>query len=219
MAEPIRVPHRALAPLLLGAGLAALAVGGMGAAQFRHQFAKAPLLIEPHGLAVDDAGRVYAGVLGARIHVYGPDGELVHAWSVEGARGPLRLRLVPPDRLEVASERSDRVQVYRRDGTPVETRRDPGAWQALGAGHDRRFATARGELYAFEPLSVVRTGPDGRTLVVVEPPRWPLRAVGGRPLPLVLLLFFGAVAVLASAFLHARRARLLRARAQQARRA
>ncbi|HEY8427909.1 MAG TPA: hypothetical protein VIL20_06020, partial [Sandaracinaceae bacterium] len=108
--------RRALAWLLLAAGLAGLAVGGLAGAQLRRGVGFGVPLAQPSGLAVDAEGRVYAGTAVDRIHVYGPDGRFLRGWSLDRDAGRVRVRVAGPERIEVATERSGRLHVFDRDG-------------------------------------------------------------------------------------------------------
>jgi hypothetical protein len=184
----------------LAAGLtlcvAALAVGGMGAAQFRLAFSRGPLLVDPHGLAIDEEGRIYVGVAGIQLHVYGPDGTLVNAWSVDAEGAPLRLELLP-GAVVVAS--SERVFVFGRDGAARETRSDPDVFERIGPDRNRRVE-ASGAAYRVEGMTLVREKPGPEQVLVAEPP-WPLRALPHRPLVFALLLLGGAGGLMVLPFL------------------
>jgi len=171
--------------------LAALLVGGMGAAQFRLAFARGPLLVDPHGLAVDEDGRIYVGVAGIQLHVYGPDGSLVNAWSVAGEGRPLRLELLPD---AVVAATAERVFVFGRDGAARETRSDGAVFERIGPDRDHRVEAA-GTTYRVEGMTLVRETPKPEQVLVAEPP-WPLRALPHRPLVFALLLLGGAAGLM-----------------------
>lgn len=168
----------------------------MGAAQFRLAYSRGPLLVDPHGLAVDEDGRIYVGVAGIQLHVYGPDGTLVNAWSVAAEGQPLRLELLPG---AVAVANSERVFVFGRDGAARETRSDSAAFERIGPDRDRRAAAA-GTTYRVQGMTLVRESPEPEQILVAEPP-WPLRALPHRPLIFALLLLAGAGGLMVLPFL------------------
>jgi hypothetical protein len=172
----------------------------MGAAQFRLAFAQAPLLVRPHGMALDEEGRIYVGVAGIQVHVYEPDGKLVNGWAVEGDGAPLRLEL-RPEAVAVASP--ERVFVFGRDGSPLESRRDATLFERIGPGRDRRVE-GDGSVYRLEGMTLIREEPEPATVLVAEPP-WPLRVLPHRPLVFALLLLAGAGGLMVIPFLLRRR--------------
>jgi hypothetical protein len=187
--------RRVLIAVCLVPCLAALVVGGMGAAQFRLAFAQGPLLVRPHGLDVDEEGRIYVGVAGIQVHVYSPEGKLLDGWAVDAGGSPLRLEL-RPDALVVAS--AERVFVFGRDGSLRETRSDPEPYRRIGPGRDGRVERD-GVEYRLEGMRLVREKPAPPTVLLPEPP-WPLRALPHRPLVFALLLLAGAFGLLAIPF-------------------
>ncbi len=176
--------------------VAALVVGGMGAAQFRLAFARGPLLVDPHGLAVDEEGRIFVGVAGIQLHVYAPDGTLVNAWSVEGEGRPLRLELLP-DTLVAAT--SERVFVFGRDGAARETNSDGATFERIGPDRDSRVESA-GAAYHVEGMTLVREMPKPVHVLVAQPP-WPLRSLPHEPLVFALLLLGGTGGLMILPFL------------------
>ena len=199
--------RRALAWLLLAAGLAGLAVGGLAGAQLRRGVGFGVPLAQPSGLAVDAEGRVYAGTAVDRIHVYGPDGRFLRGWSLDRDAGRVRVRVAGPERIEVATERSGRLHVFDRDGQLVETRSDPEAFARFAPAQDHVAEGPDGARYELLPDgALVRTAPPPRT-VLAPPVRPPLAWFARAPLPaLTLLLTTSSAAVLAGVVLAAPRA-------------
>lgn len=181
----------------------ALLVGGLGAAQLRHAIAGGPMLSAPHGIVVDDTGRIFCGVRASDIYVYDAGGTLVAAWTVPDADGDLRLALAPDDRLEVASRNGDRLHVYERSGGLVETREDPGAFERIGPENDLRHHGADGSVHALRDAAIVRFAP-APEVVLVPALRWPLSAVAAHPMVLAPLLFGGGVGLIYAAILAGR---------------
>ncbi len=194
---------RLRAVLLGGFSALALVVGGLGASQLRHAIAAGPMLSSPHGIVVDDTGRIFCGVRASDVFVYDAKGTLVGAWTVPDAVGDLRLALAPEDRLEVASRGGGRLHVYGREGGLVETREDPDAFERIGPEHDHTHRRADGTVHALRDGALLRLAPAPET-VLVAALRWPLSAVASYPLLLVPLLLFGAGGILYSAILTGR---------------
>lgn len=190
--------RRAAIAAILVTSVAALCVGGMGAAQLRHAMAAGPMLVAPSGIVVGPNGRIYAGVHGGHVFAYGPDGELMNAWTVPDAGSPLRLALVD-ETLHVAGEHSPTLHVYGLDGAALGSRDEPGAFERIGPANDRSFRTPAGEVYALQGHSILRREPKPEEVVVAEP-RWPLRAFARHPFSLGLLLFAGAFGPIAALF-------------------
>lgn len=199
--------RRALAWLLLAAGLGGLVVGGLAGAQLRRGLAFGVPLARPSSLAVDAEGRVYAGTAVDRIHVYGPDGRFLRGWSLDRDAGRVRVRVAGPERIEVATERSGRLHVFDREGRLVETRADREAFARFGPAHDRAAEGPDGARYELLPDgALVRTAPPPRA-VLAPPVRAPLAWFARAPLPaLTLVLSASSVAVLVGAVLAAGRA-------------
>ena len=72
---------------------------------------------DPHGLAVDEEGRIYCG-LGAygRVQVYGSTGSVLRGVKVDWSAGAFRIRLDNSGNLEVASTRGQTLEVFSPDG-------------------------------------------------------------------------------------------------------
>lgn len=201
------IAARALAWLLVAAGLAGLVIGGLAGAQLRRGLAFGVPLAQPSSLAVDAEGRVYAGTAVDRIHVYGPDGRFLRGWWLDRGAGRVRVRVAGPERIEVAAERSGRLHVFDREGQLVETRSDPDAFARFGSTHDRAAQGPGGTRYELLPDgALVRTDPPPPA-VLAPSVRPPLAWFAHEPLPaLTLLLTASPAALLVGVVLAARHA-------------
>jgi hypothetical protein len=199
--------RRALAWLLIAAGLAGVGGGSFAGAQLRRGLPFGVPLAKPSSIAVDADGRVYAGTGADRIHVYGPDGRFVRGWHLDHGAGPVRVRVAARGRIEVATDRSGRLHIFDRDGQLLETHPEPGAFARFGPTQDRVAEGPGGARYEIEDGALVRTAPPPRT-VLAPPVRAPLAWFPRATLPaLTLLLTASTVALLGGVVLSARRRR------------
>jgi len=77
----------------------------------------------PHDVAVDSHGRIYlAEGFSHRIQRYSPKGQFELGWFVPTA-GLFGLRTAPDDRVQVATERSNKLLVYSSDGQLLSSER------------------------------------------------------------------------------------------------
>jgi len=188
--------RRAIAWVLLAAGVAGLVTGALAGAQLRRGMSFGVPLAAPTSLAIDADGRVYAGTAVDRIHVYGPDGRFVRGWLLEHGAGRVRLRVAASGDIEVATERSGRLHRFDRDGALVATRVEPEAFARFGPARDRAAAGPEGARYALEDGALVRTAPPPRTLLA-PPVRAPLAWFARAPLPsLTIVLAASSAAIL-----------------------
>ncbi|HSJ96221.1 MAG TPA: hypothetical protein VLC53_04065, partial [Myxococcota bacterium] len=164
--------RRALVWGLLLAGFAGLALGAWAAAQLRRGLPFGAPLAAPSSVAVDEAGRVFAGTAADRIHMYGPDGRFLRGWHLDRNAGPVRVRVVGPDRIEAATQRSGRLHVFDRDGQLLETRPDPDAFERFGPTQDRVAGGPGGARYELRDGALYRTAPPPEALLAppVRPP-------------------------------------------------
>jgi hypothetical protein len=198
---------RALAWLLLAVGLAGLVVGSLAGAQLRRGLDFGVPLASPSGLAVDQDGRVYAGTAADRIHVYGSDGRFLRGWYLDRDAGRTRLRVVEPERIEVATEGSGRLHVFDRDGRLLASTSDPAAFARFGAAHDRAAEGPGGARYELdEEGALLRVAPAPRT-VLAPPVRAPLAWFARAPLPALTGILAGSTATLLAGIVLAARAR------------
>lgn len=195
---------RLLARALIVAGLAGIVLGAYAGAQLRRGLPFGAPLAAPSGLAVDAAGRLFAGTGADRVHAYGPDGHFLRGWWLDRDAGRLRLRVDDEGRVEVATERSGRLHLFDRDGALLETHPDPGAFARFGPTQDRVVEGADGARYELEDGALVRTAPPPRTLIA-PPVRAPLAWFPRTPLPvLTVILTASTTGLLAGAVLASR---------------
>jgi hypothetical protein len=198
VADP-KAADRMTGRALIAAGVLCLLVGGWGSAQYRSALARAPLLRQPSGIAVDRAGRIYCGVAGSRIHVYDVDGRILRVWPVEAGGRPLRIALVGPaeePRVEVAPPPPAEVQVYDTDGDLLDRRSDPGAFERFGDESQWAAVGPDGARYRFEGTALMRDGGEGTSVVVAAIPL-PLRWFADSPWLLVAVFLMGPIGVFA----------------------
>ena len=199
---PARSKRLGLAVALVG--LALLLLGAWSLAQLRISLSRGPMLISPFGIDARADGTLLVGVEGARIHLYDGDGRFLDAWSVPDAGGRFRLRVVGPDRIDVATETNPRVIELDGEGHVRAERDEPGAFRAFGDERDHRVTTPDGRRYSIEGGGLDRLAPDGALLV--PPLRWPLSLFVGRLPWVAVVVGAGTLGLFAGLGLTARRA-------------
>jgi len=189
-APPVPMARRRTGPLLLLlASLAGLVVGSLAAAQLRRRIAQGPPLVAPTDLAVAPDGTLFVAVAAGRVQVYDAEGRYLRGFLLDDGAGPARLRLVPPDRIEVATSATGRLHTFDREGALVASVHDADAWRRFGASEPTPpgGSAADGARFALEAGAVVRSTP-APPRVVIAPPPAPLAWFASAPVPLLTVL-------------------------------
>lgn len=198
--------RRGLGLAISAAGLLALVLGGLQAAELRGRLGPSRLLIGPTAVVAAPDGRVLvASPTFSRMHVYDASGRPLRTWQVPAEGGPFRIALAAPDRLRVAPERTGTLLEYDLQGELLGHSPRAAAFEELAREDEGRFVAEDGTRYAIEAGRIVRRrGPEERVLVEGFPNHGALNRAMAQ---VVALLLVGVAALLGGILATARRQR------------
>ena len=197
--------RRRLGLVVAAAGLLALALGGLQAADLRNRLGPSRLLIGATAVvAAPDGTLLVAAPVFSRVHVFDASGRPLRAWQVPAEGGSFRFALAAPNRLLVAPERGGTLLEYDLQGELLRRSPRAGAYDELAREDERRFVAEDGTRYAIEEGRIVRgRGSEQRVLVEGFPDHGALNRAMAQ---VVALLLVGAVALLGGILATAKRA-------------
>lgn len=204
MAVPAR-SRKILGLAIAAAGLLALILGGLGAADLRSRLGPTRLLIGPSVIVAAADGTVFVGAAASsRVHVYEPGGRPLRSWQVQVEGAPFRLALSEGS-LQVAPEAAGAVLIYDLEGGLVTRRELAAAYAEMSRPNERAVTTAAGVRYAIEGGRIVRSEGDRHT--VLADGFASHAALERSVVAVVVLLLTGASALLGGVLLTASRRR------------
>lgn len=160
------VLRRGVGLAIAAAGLLALLLGGMRAAELRSRLQPNRLLVAPRALVMTPDGSVLVGSPPlSKVHVFAADGRPLRSWRLATEGVAFRLALAAPDRLQVAPAGSEALLEYSLQGEALGQREDPEAWQRIGGANELRLATGTGAVYTIEGGQLSRSEAGQRRLL------------------------------------------------------
>jgi hypothetical protein len=152
------------------------------------------------GIAADKSGHIYCGLqpFYGRIQVYDSDGRFVRGWGVDSGGGVFRFRLNASDELEVASARTDSLEVFLPTGERIKHVIRGEGYEEFADWNPYSATSEDGARYVVSTPVILprveRLSPDGAltTIITTRWWTWPLMA----PVPAAPFCMAGIVLLL-----------------------
>jgi len=204
MNKKTRYAIRIVAALFLSIGLIGWLAGfvtGLGFGFTIPDSFELPLgLLE--GIAVDSDGSIYCGLqFYSRIQMYNSQGKFIYGKFIDSGGRAFRIRINQKDQLEVATASTDKLYVFKKDGTLIREVSSAGHYfDVFGETGERRYHDKNKNvtyLIKWSPLGsyVAKEDLSGAEKIIIRTPfhKWVFMG----PLP---AFFFGVVGAVMFAF-------------------
>lgn len=148
------------------------------------------------GIAVDTEGNIYCGLrFYSRIQVYDAKGQFLYGKFIDSSGGAFRIRINEDDQLEVATARTDKLFLFKKDGTLVRELSQVGHYFSdFGSTGETLFYDEKEHTTYFRKGLmlddyIVKRASSGRETIIIRTPfhKWLFRG----PLPALFFFMIG----------------------------